>query len=455
MAKKFENKECRNNKIISKDKINSRRYSKILSSILKENLPDNKVVETLNSVVNIISNNLRKARIKADVVVGGSVAKNVFLKNDYDCDLFVRFDYEEFKNKDSKLSDVLESVLKDFDFKRIHGSRDYFQFNFNGVNFEVIPVLKISSVKQAKNVMDYSPLHVDWFNKNANDNIRNCVRLLKLFCKAQGIYGAESFINGFSGHVIDVLSVYYGSFINVLKAASYDWNEKISKNEKIVIDIKNYHKGKALFVLNKSKIQNSLIVIDPIDPYRNAAASLSDKNLRTFIKSAQEFLKKPSPDFFIIKEFNEKEILNIALKNKKYLLLIKALPLNKSVDVAGCKLLKAYNFILSELLKNDFEVEDKGFYWSKNIEEPGVFYFFIKSPVLSDEKIIKGPSLKFEEAVKNFKIAHKKTIEKQGFVFAIEKRKIRKINDFIRSIMNSDYLKDKVLRINYFEFCNK
>jgi len=445
------NKKFKNIKNIK----HAKNYYKILNSVLKENLPDNKILKIANSVIQKIKNNLKNKGINADVVLGGSVAKDVFLKNDYDCDIFVRFDYKEFKNNDSKLSDILEKVLQEFMPKRIHGSRDYFQFNFNGLNFEVIPVLKIKNLKQALNIMDYSPLHVNWFNKNANKEIRNCVRLLKLFCKAQKIYGAESFVKGFSGHVIDIISVHYGSFLNVLKAFSKDWVEKFKKNEKIVIDVNNYHKGKALFVLNKSKIQGPLVVIDPIDSFRNASASLSYENFGIFLKAAKDFLEKPSKDFFVVKVFKENDIIEKALKDKRYLLIIKAMPLNKSVDVAGCKLLKAYNFIKSELNKNGFSIEEDGFYWSKHIEEPGTFYFFINNPVLSKERIIKGPNIKFKQGVLNFKKNHKKTFEKDGFVWAIEERNIKNIEDLFLNILNSDFLNKCVLSLNYFEFMSK
>ncbi|MGB9749099.1 MAG: nucleotidyltransferase domain-containing protein [Candidatus Woesearchaeota archaeon] len=444
-----------NKKKYDEKKYNNKKYNEILKSVLEENKPNKKILEIADFVIKQISNNLDHKKIRADVVLGGSVAKNVFLKNDFDCDVFVRFNYSDFKKKEKELSNILEMVLSDFKPKRVHGSRDYFQFAFDRVNFEVIPVLKIKSLKQALNIMDYSPLHVDWFNKRANNEIRDCVRLLKLFCKAQNIYGAESFINGFSGHVIDIISVYYDSFINVLKTAANYWMEKFNNDEKIIIDVNNHHKGKALFVLNKSKIQGPLVVIDPIDPLRNAAASLSYENFNIFLKASSAFLEKPSKDFFIAKVFDESKILERALRNKKYLLMIKASPLKKSIDVAGCKLLKAYDFISAELKRNDFVIEEKGFYWNKNIEEPGVFYFIVKNPILSKEKIIKGPNLKFKQAGVDFKKKHKKTFEKKGFVFAVENRRIRSINDFISNVINSDFLKDKVLKFNCFEFSNK
>ena len=427
-------------------------YDSLFLEVLKSVKPDYSVVDKCNLVVKLINDKIKRLGVNAAAVLGGSIAKKTFLKGDYDCDVFVKFDYGEFKSKDDVLSDVLERVLKGFEPLRVHGSRDYFQFFKDGIKFEVVPVLNIKNPKDALNVMDVSPLHVLWFKKHSDEMICDSVRLAKLFCKAQEIYGAESFVKGFSGHVLDILIVYYGSFLRLLKAASSDWKRKFEKHEKIIVDVENFYKGKALFNINKSKIQGPLVVVDPVQKERNAAASLSEKNLRVFIRAASKFLKNPSKSFFKVKVFDENKLINSALKNKRPLVIVKAMPLKKSVDVAGCKLLKAYDFIVNNMLKNDFQVIKKGFYWSKKLEEPAVFYFFIKDAVLEEDFVIKGPPVKMKSAVKNFVRKHKKTFVKGGFVFAIEKRKFRRAVDLLKHLLNSDYVKTRTSKFEFFTF---
>lgn len=50
--------------------------------------------------------------------------------------------------------------------------------------------------------------------------------------------------------------------------------------------------------LNYSKKQSPLVLIDPIQPDRNAAAALSQEKYQKFIQVSKEYLKNPSDDFF-------------------------------------------------------------------------------------------------------------------------------------------------------------
>jgi tRNA nucleotidyltransferase (CCA-adding enzyme) len=77
-----------------------------------------------SEIISKIQSELSSRKIKADVVIGGSVAKGTYLKN-YDFDVFVQF----YKNPSS---DVLEKVLKKAfkKIERLHGSRDYFKIKY-------------------------------------------------------------------------------------------------------------------------------------------------------------------------------------------------------------------------------------------------------------------------------------------------------------------------------------
>src|SRR3989338_336178 len=196
----------------------------------------------ITAVLKLIQEELTKKKLKAQVLLGGSAAKGTFIKDDFDCDIFIRFDYEEYKQKD--ISAFTETILTGFKPKRVHGSRDYFQFAYQGINYEIIQVLYVTNPKKALNVTDMSPSHIDWVQKHMSSALRDEVLLAKLFCKAQTLYGAESYINGFSGHVLDILIIYYGSFLKLLKA-SLTWNLYD------IIDVEKHHTAQSL---NESKI---------------------------------------------------------------------------------------------------------------------------------------------------------------------------------------------------------
>jgi tRNA nucleotidyltransferase (CCA-adding enzyme) len=240
----------------------------------------------VDSTIKKINSVLKNARC----VAGGSLAKKTNLRNDFDIDLFARFDYS-LRKKD--LSNLLEKALKKVFKKveRVHGSRDYFQVK-NKITFEIVPVLNIKSYKKAENVTDMSPFHVEYVNKKLNSKLRNEIRLAKQFCKSIRVYGAESYIQGFSGHVLDLLILYYGSFVQLLEQASV-WGNRV------IIDVDKKLKD-PMKELNESKTVSPLIVVDPIQPDRNAAAALSQEKFELFKKKSREFLQKPSEKYFKI-----------------------------------------------------------------------------------------------------------------------------------------------------------
>jgi len=179
---------------------------KILNEIKPTAVEKQKVKRIIESV-------LGKIKIDdAKLELGGSYAKDTFLRGNHDIDVFVKFPYKLYRDKD--LSEILGKRLSR-KHKRVHGSRDYFQLQKNGYTFEFIPVLDIKDSSQAKNITDVSPLHKKWVREHLKNPDE--VRLIKKFCRAQNVYGAESYIKGFSGYVLEILIVHYGSFFNLGK----------------------------------------------------------------------------------------------------------------------------------------------------------------------------------------------------------------------------------------------
>jgi len=410
----------------------------LLKQIINELKPKKDVVDKCIIVLDSIDSEIKKKKIRARAVLGGSIAKGTFLKNDYDCDIFVKFNLS-YKKKD--MSGLLEKILKIFPrVERIHGSRDYFNFKFNGINFEVVPALDIKKPEQAVNITDCSPLHVKWVRDNLKKNpkLADEIRLTKAFCKTCNIYGAESYIRGFSGHVLDVLVIYYNGFMPLLKNA-LKWKEQE------VIDFNNYYKGHALERLNKSKL-SSLVVIDPIQPERNAAAVLSRENFLLFRKSAADFLKKPSKKFFEKKEITINELKDKSKHKNLVLLDVKAF--DGKEDVVGSKLLKAFDYINKNLVSNGFTVYDKGWKWDK--KEKALFWFILKHEILPESFKRIGPPIKNKENVKQFMKKHRKTFTQGRRICAIVKREFRKPENLIKFLKKDKYLKEKARKIEIF-----
>ena len=395
----------------------------ILNKTRTQNLIEDK--KAIKDMIKKIELSIKKNKIDAKVLLGGSAAKGTFIGNDYDIDIFIMFNYKKYKDQNENLSKLLKKILKGFKAVMVHGSRDYYQIN---KRFEIIPVLHVKNPKDVLNVTDASPLHVKWvesaIKKSKNKNIQEDIKLTKLFFKSCQVYGAESYIKGFSGHVTDILTIYYGSFLKTIEAIS-KW-----KNE-TKIDIEN-HKT----FLDISKTFGPLTIIDPVQPNRNAAAALGTECYNKAIKSSKAFLKKPNIKYFEIKEFNLNDI------KKKYNLIIKAKPLNGKQDIVGAKLMKSYKFIKKEIKL--YNVKKSGWYWDKN--KVSYFYYNIENTDIPKEYIQTGPKTEHIEHVKVFKAKYKNAYldKKEDRWFSTVKRKITNIKKQIIQSAKDEQLKYKV-----------
>lgn len=382
---------------------------------------DREVLTDVKKFLTKLQQELRSRRINAKPVLGGSFAKDTWLRGDYDVDVFVAFD---LSHKNDPLSDLLEKALKPWKTERLHGSRDYFQIH-GPINYEIIPVLAIKNVKHALNVTDFSPKHVAWVNSKGK-KLKNDIRLLKKFCKAHRVYGAESYIRGFSGHVVDILTIYYGGFQKVLKAAT-TWKDKT------ILDYNNTYKGKALFMLNTSKTQGPFVLIDPVQPDRNAAAALTKENFNAFIAAAKSFLKKPN-----IAAFTEKKT-DIAALIKKKVPVVHITTLDDKEDIAGTKMVKAFEFIKHAL--TDFGVRDAGWDWDKKKHATCWFVLAKKDLPATEQRI--GPPKDMLKSCADFKKKYKNAKLAKGRMVATVKRPITNYKIAINEALKHPYLKDK------------
>ena len=338
--------------------------------------------EEKRSIKKLIESVLKKIKIEdAKFELGGSYAKDTFLSGNYDIDVFVKFPYKKYRDKD--ISEMLHKKLG-FGHKRIHGSRDYFQLQRKKYTFEFIPVLDIKDSSQAKNIMDVSPLHKKWVKQHLKNPDE--VRLVKKFCRAQNVYGAESYIKGFSGYVLEILTIYHGNFSNLIKNVSR-WKLPV------YVDFEKHYKSDkdAFEKINKSKRENNLIIVDPVQKERNAAAAISKEKIEKFVESCKNYLHNPSEEFFVEKKLNIKDL--IAESGKDKLLIVRIKNLTGKNDVVGSKVLKVFDYLNNELKKNDFKVLKNGWYFN----DESVLYYVVKDELLSKNIIHYGPPLKYKK----------------------------------------------------------
>ncbi|MBN2517760.1 MAG: CCA tRNA nucleotidyltransferase, partial [Candidatus Altiarchaeota archaeon] len=148
------------------------------------------------------------------------------------------------------------------------------------------PCYHIGGGGKIQSAVDRSPLHttfvIDELRKRPS--LKDEVRLLKRFMKVAGVYGANAAVEGFSGYLCELMVIKYGSFIDVLKAASAWKNGQV-----LSLDGRT---GEGKFP------EAPLVFIDPVDPDRNVAAAVSLDIMGRFSSISKEFLRNPSKDFF-------------------------------------------------------------------------------------------------------------------------------------------------------------
>ncbi|MBX4212483.1 nucleotidyltransferase domain-containing protein [Candidatus Pacearchaeota archaeon] len=371
-----------------------------------------------------IREEIKKQKITAQVFVGGSFAKGTLTKsNVYDIDIFVRFDWT-YEDLSGILGKILKPVArrKKLALKLIHGSRDYFKITGDSV-FEIIPVIMIKNPRESRNVMDLSYFHVQYVKGKLKRNkklIRE-IQIAKSFARAQRAYGAESYIQGFSGYALECLIINYGSF------------EKMARNlakakEQIILDPEKNYKSKQDIVisLNDSKLHSPVVLIDPTWKERNVLAALSAETFKTFQDSLKRFIKKPSASFFEVKEIKKEELEEKAKKSSAEFAHIRIKTDRQPGDIAGTKMKKFSRFLL-EKIKHYFEIiEDKFSYSGKDSAD-----LFIVGRQ-KKQMIQIGPPVSMKKHVLAFKKKHKDTFENAGYIHA--KIKIQKnLREFLKS----------------------
>ncbi|MBS3152592.1 CCA tRNA nucleotidyltransferase [Candidatus Woesearchaeota archaeon] len=386
----------------------------MFDKILKNIKPTKKEEEEVQKKVDLFLKKINSKLLNANAIVCGSFAKGTWLRNQHDIDIFVLF--ENNKNISTRLEVVIKAAFEKYE--KIHGSRDYFIVDYENLSFELVPVLKIDQPEQAENITDVTPMHVEWVKKYIDNKLKDEIRLAKRLLKANNCYGAETYIGGFSGYLVEILVIYFKDLLNLIKnAANWKYGE--------IIDIERNNKF-------SSEQKFPLTVIDPVQPNRNVSAAVTEEKFNLFTELCKNFSKKPSTKFF-------KET-KISLKD--YNLIFKVQPLKGNRDVVGTKMLKVFENIKQELIVNGFEVVKAIWEW----KDLGYFYFKVKRKRLEKEIKHFGPPIRFKEDCEKFKIKYKdlEIKNENDKLYIMLPRKFVKLEEIIKHVLNKEEIKNRV-----------
>jgi len=394
-------------------------------NVLKNIKPTRKEEQEIKRVAAKIIRSLKIKKTKA--VLGGSLAKGTWLKDNHDIDIYVKFNQKFYAGMD--ISKILQDHVKDVCV--VHGSRDYFQMEKKGYTIELIPIMDIKNVEHAENITDISPFHTKWVRKQKR--YTNDIRLAKAFAKANELYGAESYIKGFSGYALEVLTIHYKGFDALLKNVA-QWKSRE------VIDPLKHHKGKVQ--LNEAKMHAPLILVDPVQATRNVTAVISHEKYQLFIKKARDYLKQPLETFFFKEQFSLERIMK---KKQGKLLCLKLKPLEGKRDVVGAKLLKSFEFLKKELETHDFIIKDSGWHW----DEMALVWFVIEDKPLPSLVKHVGPPVRENERLEHFKEKWKdKDVRiENGVSYVFLERKYPKPEELVTELLTQEYIIQRVAQV--------
>jgi tRNA nucleotidyltransferase (CCA-adding enzyme) len=251
---------------------------------------DRSRIEALaRNLVKRVCSAAEKLKVKVIVRVEGSVAKDTWLSEEPDIDIFMRVSRTIPRKS---LGEVCLKVAR----KATEGSKQierfadhpYLEAFVEGTRVNIVPCYNVKR-GEWQSATDRTPFHTDYMNKHLNEQLRNEARLLKKFMKGIGVYGAEIKVGGFSGYLCELMVLHFGSFVGVLEAF-------VGQRQRIVVDIEDYYRDRTGEL--RLLFSEPLVIVDPVDKGRNVASAVLAEKLYIFVAAAQAFLKKPSLGFF-------------------------------------------------------------------------------------------------------------------------------------------------------------
>jgi tRNA nucleotidyltransferase (CCA-adding enzyme) len=280
-------------------------FKKVLERIRPSRDERKKISGTVSHIKSRLERHLPKG---VRMLLAGSIAKNTFLHDEGDIDLFLLF--PKTFNKEAMGELVMDTVKKEFrNYEIAYAEHPYARIFVNGIKADIVPAYNITHVAHMGSAVDRSKFHVNFVKKYLKSV--DGVLLLKKMLKSFRIYGADMKSRGVSGYLAELTVIKYGSMEKAMEAVSkWRFGEVVEINERW----KDREKA-------RQKFQGApLIFIDPTDRNRNVASALSAENFSRLVLLARAFAKKPDERLFFPKPGKAKympRLIGITFKSPK------------------------------------------------------------------------------------------------------------------------------------------
>lgn len=402
--------------------------NQILRQVEKSIIPSEKLQKEKDAIVEKVVKLVQKQVTNypqiTGIEIGGSFAKGTWLPQKADVDIFIKFQTSVSEKEFAELGKKIGfSALRDFGPYVRYAEHPFVEAQIKDTKVNLVPCYDVQEGNW-KSSADRSPFHTRFMIRSLSVQMKNDVRLLKAFLKANGIYGAEIAKQGFSGYVAEVLVLSFCSFEGVIKAIS------------------ELKQGQVIGNAAKS-FDTPVVIMDPIDANRNLGAAISTENIGKFVLAARAFLKKPSMSFFKSKKKSQKAS-KASLKN---ILVLTFGYKQRSPDIIWGQLKRAATSIATQIEQEGFSVLRRSAVISEN--NTASLLFLLKSRKLDQHHVRAGPDFFTAAHVEKFVESNKKKsatmwISEEGKIHSLQKRTHVDAALFLKDLIKKNLAKSGV-----------
>jgi len=239
--------------------------------------------EHIHAIAAIIIQKIRESGL-ADGMIVGSVARDTWISGDRDLDVFMLFP-PSVSREDLEEQGILlgRQIVEDMGGIPVekYAEHPYVNTIIDDLDVDLVPCYAVGAASSIQSAVDRTPFHTRYI-KERIAGLEDDVLLFKQFAKTGGVYGSDLMTEGFAGYLCEVLVLNAGGFRPLIESVS-QWKPGT------IIDIEGHQ---------QKTFDDPFVVIDPVDPKRNVAASLSLRRFEEFIELCREYVDSPSAAFF-------------------------------------------------------------------------------------------------------------------------------------------------------------
>ena len=376
------------------------------------------VATAADRLVKALDAEVARRGIPARTMLVGSVAKDTYLRNAVDFDVFLLLptgtSREDLQRWGLELG---RAVLEDPEEK--YAEHPYTHGLWEGYRADVVPCYAISDPSQRMTAVDRTPFHTALVRERMERDQRDQVRLLKAFMKGVGVYGAEAKTHGFSGYLCELLVLKFGAFRTVLEAGA-QWKP----GTYLVLDR----------LEGNPKFNDPLVFIDPVDVRRNVASAVSAQTLSHFSEACRAYLRREGLSYFFPRQLVPQapdELATALRRRRTEFLLLRTRAPNVLEDHLHDQMRKASEAVTRLLERHGFEVKR-----TSHEVGPRELLLLVEVPRLRLPETVThtGPPVRSKEHAERFRKTWSDHREARSPVYEEEGRlKVERLREFRRA----------------------